>query len=224
MKPGTQLPEDANSRIAESAAASALDAFLKHPAIVRLARALAARPGRIVEPGRPVRYAATAATLRPGASGPELLFIRRAEADRDPWSGHVAWPGGRMEPGDADLAATAVRETFEETGIDLAGSGRLLGTLDDIYPQSQLLPSILVRPHVAVVGGHAVITPSREVAGFGWVPLAALLDEANWGTAPVTIRAVGVQERPVFRFAEFLVWGMTERMLRQLASLLSDAG
>ncbi|MDE3053979.1 MAG: CoA pyrophosphatase [Gemmatimonadota bacterium] len=201
-----------------------LDDFLEHPDILRLARALAARPGRTVEPDRPVRYAATAATLRPGVSGPELLLIRRAQADRDPWSGHVAWPGGRMEPGDADLAATAVRETFEETGIDLARRGRLLGTLDDIHPRTPALPPILVRPFVAAVAAGAAVTPSREVAGFGWVPMAALLDEANWGTAPVTIRTVGVEERPVFRYGEFQVWGMTERMLRQLVDLLRDAG
>lgn len=197
-----------------------LDEFLEHPDIVRLVRALAAHPGRIADPGRPVRYAATAAAVRPGASGPELLLIRRAHAERDPWSGHVAWPGGRMEAADPDLAATAVRETLEETGIDLAGHGRLLGTLDDIVPGSQLLPSILVRPFVAAVAGHVAVTPSREVAGFGWVPLSALLDETRWGTAPITIRTIGVEERPVFRYEDFLVWGMTERMLRQLAARL----
>ncbi len=201
-----------------------LDDFLGHPEIIRLARALAAHPGQIVRPERPVRYAATAATLRPGASGPELLLIRRAEADRDPWSGHVAWPGGRMEPGDADLAATAMRETLEETGIDLARRGRLLGTLDDIHPRTPVLPPILVRPFVGVVGSDSVLTPSREVAGFGWVPLAALMDDANWGTAPIAIRTLGVEQRPVFRFGDFQVWGMTERMLRQLVGLLRGAG
>jgi 8-oxo-dGTP pyrophosphatase MutT (NUDIX family) len=201
-----------------------LDAFLEHPDIARLARALAGHPGRIEHPDRAVRYAATAATFRSGPSGPELLLIRRAEADRDPWSGHVAWPGGRMEPGDADLAATAARETLEETGIDLARRGRLLGTLDEIHPRTPSLPPIVVRPYVAVIGGDPVITPSREVAGFGWVPLPALLDEANWGTAPIAVRTLGVEERPVFRYDDFQVWGMTERMLRQLVFLLRDDG
>ena len=128
-----------------------------------------------------------------------------------------------MEPHDADLAATAVRETLEETGIDLARRGRMLGTLDDIHPRTPVLPPILVRPFVAVVAGGAAVTPSREVAGYGWVPLAALMDDANWGTAPIAIRTLGVEQRPVFRFGEFQVWGMTERMLRQLVTLLRDA-
>ncbi|HVA57929.1 MAG: CoA pyrophosphatase [Gemmatimonadaceae bacterium] len=195
-----------------------LEALLAHRDIARLARALAAHPGREVVPEGHVRYAATAATLRMGASEPELLLIRRAELERDPWSGHVAWPGGRMEPGDPDLMATAVRETLEETGIDLASEGRMLGTLDDIHPRTPALPPILVRPFVAVVAGEARLTPSREVAGHAWVPLPALLDETNWGTAPIAIRTLGVQVRPVFRFAGLQVWGMTEYMLRQLVT------
>lgn len=195
-----------------------LDSLLAHPEVARLARALSARPGRVIHPEPTVRFAAIAATLRMGAGGPELLLIRRATAERDPWSGHVACPGGRMEPADPDLFATAVRETFEETGIDLGRRGRLLGTLDDIHPRTPRLPPILVRPFVAAVAGETVVTPSREVAAHTWVPFGALLDEANWGTAPVEIRTLGVQERPVFRYADYLVWGMTEYMLRQLVN------
>lgn len=200
-----------------------LDTLLSHPAIARLARALAARPGRIVYPEPHVRYAAIAATFRMGPVEPELLFIRRAEVERDPWSGHVACPGGRMEPGDADLGATAVRETREETGIDLSTGGRIIGTLDDIHPRTPVLPPILVRPFVAVVAGETTVTPSEEVASFAWVPFGALLDEGNWGTAPIAIRTLGVEERPVFRYAGLQVWGMTEYMLRQLVTRYRQA-
>ena len=193
-----------------------LNALLSHPAVARLARALAARPGRIVHPAANVRYAAIAAILRMAEAEPELLLIRRAELERDPWSGHVACPGGRMDPGDPDLRATAVRETREETGIDLAADGRVLGTLDDIHPRTPVLPPILVRPFVAVVAGDAAVTPSEEVAGYAWVPFGALLDESNWDTAPIAIRTLGVEERPVFRYGDMQVWGMTEYMLRQL--------
>jgi 8-oxo-dGTP pyrophosphatase MutT (NUDIX family) len=201
-----------------------LELLLAHPTMVRLARALDGQPGRIVRPDVPVRHAATAATLRLGTAGPELLLIRRALQEHDPWSGHVAWPGGRQEREDADLAATAVRETREETGLDLSRDGRILGTLDDIHPRSPQLPPIVVRPFVAALGGRAPVVQNEELAGHVWVPVDALLDEQNWGSAPILIRGLGTEERPVFSYADFQVWGMTEYMLRQLVGLLRGPG
>ncbi|MGB5283894.1 MAG: NUDIX domain-containing protein, partial [Polyangiales bacterium] len=66
------------------------------------------------------KWAAVAMLLREGASGPEVFFIRRAEHPRDPWSGHMAFPGGRRDAGDATLLDTAMRETREEVGVDLS--------------------------------------------------------------------------------------------------------
>ena len=78
------------------------------------------------------KRAAVAAVLRPGSNGPEVLLIRRAEHPNDPWSGHMAFPGGREDPCDADLFGTAVRETLEEVALDLTTNAALLGTLDDL--------------------------------------------------------------------------------------------
>src|SRR5688500_11808432 len=80
----------------------------------------------------PARRAAVALVLRDGPQGLELLFIRRAEHPLDPWSGQIAFPGGRAEPGDADLRTTAIRETAEELGFDLAADAEYLGHLDEV--------------------------------------------------------------------------------------------
>jgi 8-oxo-dGTP pyrophosphatase MutT (NUDIX family) len=197
-----------------------LDQLLVHPDIARLSHALAQTPGRTVtdEPNR--RWAAIALTFRLGDAGePELLMIKRAEHTGDPWSGHVAVPGGRMEPGDADLTFTAIRETREETGIDLARVGRFLGTLDDVAPRTPYLPPISIRPFVVVASGDLAVTPSIEVATFFWVPLSAIRDQQSWALKSVLVRGSPSQER-TFTWREHVVWGLTERVLRQIASLL----
>ena len=199
-----------------------LDALLAHPDVARLARALSEAPGRTVadEPGR--RWAAIALTLRLGGAGvPELLMIKRAEHAGDPWSGHVAVPGGRRDPGDADLASTAIRETLEETGINLARVGRVLGTLDDVAPRTPLLPPISIRPFVVASRGELVVTPSSEVAQWFWVPLPDIQDRRAWGTTSVLVRGVPRDEL-TFTWRDHVVWGLTHRVLQQFVRLMGQ--
>jgi 8-oxo-dGTP pyrophosphatase MutT (NUDIX family) len=205
-------------------AVTSIDALLNLPDVRRLRAALAARPGvPINAEDESRRLAAIALVLRPGTgpdADPELLMIKRAEAEGDPWSGHVACPGGRMEPGDHDLEQTAIRETWEETGVDLARDGHVLGALDDISPRTPTLPPIIVRPYVAVVKPELDIVQSSEVAEAFWVPLAALRERAAWGTAMVTVRGYGERQVTAFRHGAYTVWGLTERVLRQFLEYL----
>jgi 8-oxo-dGTP pyrophosphatase MutT (NUDIX family) len=192
-----------------------LDRLAAHPSVMRLMRSLAENPARTVEREGNERLAAILLALRARHDGePELLMIKRAEVEGDPWSGHIACPGGRMEPEDQDLAVTAVRETLEETGVDVARDGRLLGQLDDISPRSPYLPPIVIRPYVALVRPDVKIVPSEEVAQAFWVPLSVLRTPAAWGTAMVSVRG-REQEVSVFQHGEYTVWGLTERVLRQ---------
>ena len=197
-----------------------LDSLLANRDIARLARVLERTPGKPVEPEAHFKWAAIAVTLRMGDVGePELLMIKRAEHAGDPWSGHVACPGGRMEPGDVDLAATAIRETREETGVDLARVGRIIGTLDDLSPRTPYLPPIVIRPFVVLAQRALAIAPSNEVASWFWVPLSAVREPGAWGAGPVVVRGLTRQER-TFTYREHLVWGLTERVLRQLVERL----
>jgi 8-oxo-dGTP pyrophosphatase MutT (NUDIX family) len=168
-------------------------------------------------PGIP--RAAVALVLRAGASGVELLLIKRAERDDDPWSGHVALPGGRESSEDRSLQDTAIRETREETGIDLVQTGEMLGALDDLAPRSSPR-AIVVRPFVAILRRDAPLVLSDEVAAAFWVPLASLLAS---DAVTVSMVRVGGVERQVSSFlhGDYVVWGMTERILRQLLSALA---
>ncbi len=200
---------------------TSLDALLARADVARLARRLAEQRGRTLEAEGPTRYAAIALVMRPSVVGePELLMIKRAEVEHDPWSGHIACPGGRMDPTDRDLQQTAVRETWEETGIDLAADGLVLGTLDDISPRTPTLPPLVIRPFVAVVKPEITIVESPEVAEAFWVPMESIRATDSGGRALVPIRGVGEREVEVFRHGEYTVWGLTHRALTQFVRML----
>jgi 8-oxo-dGTP pyrophosphatase MutT (NUDIX family) len=194
-----------------------LSAALRHPDLARLDERLRARTAIEVAPYEGSRYAAVAAVMRM-MEEPELLFIKRAEAERDPWSGHIAFPGGRHEPADRSLAETAIRETAEEVALDLT-QGRMLGRLDDLAPRTRALPPIIVRPYVAIVAPDVVLQPSAEVASTFWVPLTILRDPTTQDEHVMTVNGVRACF-PAYKVNEHLVWGMTERIVRQLLSIL----
>jgi len=151
---------------------------------------------------------------------PEVFFIQRAEYEGDPWSGHIAFPGGREEKDDETLADTAIRETFEETGIDL-GDAELIAALDDLHPRHDRLPSVVVRPFVFLAGELPEPVLSSEVADCFWVPLSALLDRSVWKDA--TVRAGDTEiSRIAFHHRGYVVWGMTERILSGMLGLLES--
>jgi 8-oxo-dGTP pyrophosphatase MutT (NUDIX family) len=165
-----------------------------------------------------VPRAAVALVVREGQDGLELLLIKRAEVDGDPWSGHVALPGGREEAEDASLEDTAVRETMEETGIDLGRYGRIVWALDELQPRGGT--PIVVQPYVATVGADLPpLKLSDEVSAAFWVPLSTFTAPGASVESTVVVRGVELKV-PSFRHGEYVVWGMTERILRQLVELV----
>ncbi len=196
---------------------------LAHPVVHRIAERLRGREAVSLADESGARRAAVALILRVNAEeAPELLLIQRATYEGDPWSGQVGLPGGRQEPGDTSLEATAVRETCEETGIDLACDGWLIGRLDDLKPGTVTLPRLIITPFVFVLGGEVTIVLSPELAEAFWVPLAALQEPAASQEVVLELPS-GPRRVTGFRHAGYTIWGLTERILRQLLALSGPA-
>lgn len=161
-----------------------------------------------------VPRAAVAIVLHERAEGLEMLFIERATRSGDPWSGHMAFPGGRLGPLDPDARAAAERETYEEVGVDLA-AGELLGRLDDL--DGPVVP-LRISTFVYHLEAPPRLVPNHEVREVFWVPVARLLDPAHrvshpWGQNSYPGVLVGEPGRHV-------VWGLTRSLLERYFGLL----
>lgn len=164
-----------------------------------------------VQPSPVLRWAAVAVILVPGPDA--VLLVRRAQRLGDPWSGHMAMPGGRQED-DEDLFFTAIRETDEEVSIVLPPEA-LVGTLDDVAPRTPVLPPIAVRPFVFRLERRPELSLSGELDAAHWIPLSGLL--APDAISDTEIDVLGRRRRmAAYALAEGTVWGMTERILSDL--------
>lgn len=197
--------------------------MIRDPRLDRLRTLLGERPTWRVIRREGGREAAVGVIMRNPAD-PEILLIKRAERVGDPWSGHMAFPGGNRSSSDADLAETFVRETREETGIELAPASSILGALDLVAPVSPRLPPIYITPFVAVVPPATRAVPDRrEVVDAFWIPLEFLRDERN---AHDFLYESDVLRRtfPAVKFGDHVIWGLTHRILSQFLEVAEHAG
>lgn len=189
-------------------------------AMVRIADAVRRHSPVIAERDEPFFEAAVALVLRASRSGAvELLMIERATRADDPWSGQIALPGGRHDTTDASLEYTAVRETLEETALDLARAGAVIGALDEIRPRSPLLPPVIVRPFVATIAGDVAVAPSDEVASHFWAPLPELFAPSASRETEIFVRGFRLR-RDAIHYKGHVIWGMTEHILRHFERVI----
>jgi len=154
------------------------------------------------------RMASVAIALK--RDGPlKALMIRRAVRKLDPWSGQVAFPGGRMEPQDESLLETAIREAREEVNIDLERSARYLGHLGVFRTHTG---TMLVVPCVFVLEHGSRVKPNPEVASYRWIPVAAFFREES--SSKLYLERGGAREAfPAYVYRDYIIWGLTYRMI-----------
>ena len=167
------------------------------------------------------KWAAVAVLLREGLGGPELFLIRRAEQPRDPWSGHMAFPGGRRDDVDATLLETAMRETREEVGLDLSREAEHIGQLDDLQAIARGKPQeTVIRPFVFEVHRESPVrVDESEVAEALWTPLLPLYRGEADTVRPYQWQGTQI-DFPAYDVGGRLVWGLTYQMLSSFFRIL----
>ena len=173
------------------------------------------RPRKLPLRRRVARAAVALIYRRVESEEMELLFIQRALRPGDPWSGHMAFPGGRLETGDTSSRHTAMRETCEETGLDLFQYGHYRARLSDLLTRrhNRWRPMV-VTPHVFEWTGPEAVDLNHEVEGRVWIPVAYLRDPANQSTLTWSTR-FGKLEMPCCRYQGYCIWGLSYSMLQE---------
>jgi 8-oxo-dGTP pyrophosphatase MutT (NUDIX family) len=162
-----------------------------------------------------VSRAAVAAIVAPVRGVSQMLFIRRATVDGDPWSGHIAFPGGRLDEADASDEAAVCREVLEEVGLDLKHMGTGLGRLSDVVSPPLKL-RVVVTPFVYVLDTAPTLELEvAEVAAALWLPLDKLIAGEGRGTFRYKFRGQSVDLGCV-ELGGARIWGMTLRILDEL--------
>jgi len=155
--------------------------------------------------------AAVALLLRPANQGFRILLVKRVESPFDPWSGQMAFPGGKRNLKDRDMKQTVVRETLEETNINLLHRCRFLGVLENV--RSTVRPELLVAPFVVFLEHEPTIILNEELKGYLWFPVNRL--QKCKGTAKFSFGEVSA-----YFVNGNVVWGLTYRILEKLTQIL----
>lgn len=166
-----------------------------------------------------IRQAAVTILLREQREKAEILIIKRADHPNDPWSGHLALPGGRADESDPHLLATAARETWEEVGIKLDYENHYVGRLETLLPVNPRLPKIEITPMIAITTQEVTLELSDEVANAFWMPVQSLR-ESGLSDVFRFKTPEAILKYPAYPSPFGPIWGITQRILTEFLSFV----
>lgn len=148
------------------------------------------------------------------AGEPALLFIQRARREGDPWSGDMAFPGGKMQVGDGEPRQTAIREAREETGLDLSQHGRLIVRMSDrLTRQHARWRPMVVTPYLFTWFGSLDVSLNHEVQTAIWIPRRALASSEYRSVRPFST-PLGRLQLPCCRYQGYCIWGLSFSLVK----------
>jgi 8-oxo-dGTP pyrophosphatase MutT (NUDIX family) len=141
----------------------------------------------------------------------QVLLVKRAVHPTDTWSGQIALPGGKKELNDKSLKETVVRETLEETRINLLEDCQFLGLIEPL--RSAKRPEMKILPFVVLQKEPQTINLNNELTEYFWAPLK----ELNKHKKEVKL---DFGELTAYTVDGHIIWGLTFNILHNLLSLL----
>ena len=143
----------------------------------------------------------------------QVLFVKRAKSPKDAWSGQIALPGGKRDPKDFEIKTTVVRETLEETGLNLLEGYRFLGTMEPL--RSVRKPEFKIVPFVVLQTEENPIKLNEELTEYFWMPISDLAGKEK------TVM-IDEKEVPAYKVNSQFIWGLTYNIMNNLISLLTE--
>lgn len=158
--------------------------------------------------------AAVALLLKPMDQVLKVLFVKRVKNPADLWSGEIAFPGGKRDTKDQDLKQTVVRETLEETNINLLDRCRFLGMMGSL--RSTRRPEMKILPFVVLLEHEPAIKLNEELEESVWISLEELVQHK--GTTKFSFGEV-----QAYTVGTYIIWGLTYRILEKFLHNLESS-
>jgi 8-oxo-dGTP pyrophosphatase MutT (NUDIX family) len=162
-----------------------------------------------------IKATAAVAIIRCEQPITSYLLLRRASHPEDPWSGHFSFPGGRKDPDDDTLLETCLRETREETGIQL-DTGQLIQTLQPEPAGHSLNHLLWVQPFLFSLSNRpSIILEEKEIVNSSWVSAKEFASPSSHSETEM----IPGRTFPTFPLQDYYLWGFTYKLLLKIIKL-----
>jgi 8-oxo-dGTP pyrophosphatase MutT (NUDIX family) len=149
-----------------------------------------------------------------------MLMIRRAIRKGDPWSGDMGFPGGRSSiKKDKNIYKTAIRELYEETGVEIKDGLENIGRLSELLTKAhEKMAPMIITPFVFKINKTPDLKKNYEVEELIWIPLSYFFNQQNRATMEVR-KGKFKWSFPSYTYNRKCIWGLSLSMIDELRDI-----